>query len=218
MLRNYETYDWFTLSLLLIFGGLVILKQINVVKYFQFIKLGFSDTYWIKKNKEPHFISTFEILLFVLSNLVVAQFLYLIKYNFDFTWSLDLHPLIEILIIFSVVSVFTTTKYYVEKIINKFLNDSSFLNFYIFYKQMIWSYGLFLGLPFLILSVYLPYNTINFLTLSLLIIGGFYIFNQFIFAYKNRNVLLQNWFYFILYLCTLEIAPYFFLYKIFAVK
>ena len=218
MLRNFETYDWFTLSLVLLCGSLILLKQVNAVKYFEFARLGLSDKYWINKNKEPNFVSTFEFFLFTLSNLVVAQFLYVLKDKIDFSLPLSLHPLLEILIIFVVISAFSFLKYHIEKLINKSIGDSSFLNFYIFYKQMIWTYAVFLGLPFLILSVYLPFKNIDVFMVSLFVIGGFYAIQQVIFAYKNRSFLIRNWFYFILYLCTLEIAPYFFLYKIFAVE
>ncbi|WP_304138277.1 DUF4271 domain-containing protein [Mesonia mobilis] len=41
------------------------------------------------------------------------------------------------------------------------------------------------------------------------------IFSLLLIYRKNQSLITGNWFYFILYLCTLEIAPYFILYKVF---
>lgn len=218
MLRNYESYDWFTLSLVLLLLGVILLKQYNVVKFFQFIKLGYSDVYWTSKLKENRFVSTFEIILFTLPHLIIAQIIYLFADYLNMDVLFNFYPLFEVLILFFILSLFSIIKYYFEKLVNKSLNNSYFLNFYIFYKQIIWTYAVFLGLPFLILSVYLPYKSSDIFFVSLLVIVLFYSFKLISLCYKSRSALTSHWYYFILYLCTLEIAPYFFLYKIFAVE
>ena len=218
MLRNYESYDWFTLSLVLLFFGVILLKQYNVVKYFQFIKIGYSDEFWNSKLKESRLVSTFEIILFTLPHMIIAQIIYLFSDQLNMDVLLNFYPFFEVLILFFILSLFSFIKYHLERLINKSLNNSQFLNFYIHYKQVVWTYAVFLGLPFLILSIYLPYKKTEILILSLLIMGHFYMIKLIILGYKNRTELTTHWYYFILYLCTLEIAPYFFLYKIFAVE
>ncbi len=218
MLRNFDSYDWFTLSLILLCFGFLLLRQYNVVKYLQFIKIGYSDAFWTNKLKESRFVTTFEVILFTLPHLAIAQIIYLFSYDSSAFQSIELYPFLEVLILFLVLCLFSVIKYYVEKFINNALNKSSFLDFYIYYKQIIWTYAIFWGLPFLILSIYLPLKNINFLSISLLIMALFYIFKLTTFIYKNRSIMMSNWYYFILYLCTLEIAPYFFIYKIIVVE
>lgn len=218
MLRNFESYDWFTMSLILLFIGIIILKQYNIVKYSQFIKIGFSDIYWTNKKKEGRLVNTFEVIIFTLPHFIIAQIIYLYLEKFNYEVLFNFYPLFNVLIIFSILCLFSTTKYYLEKLINRCLANSSYLNFYLFYKQVIWTYAVFLGLPFLVLSVYLPYEKFDILSLSLLIMVLFYAIKLISFIYKNRGILNMYWYYFILYLCTLEIAPYFFLYKVFAIE
>ncbi|NBC58869.1 MAG: DUF4271 domain-containing protein [Bacteroidetes bacterium] len=217
MLRNVISYDWFTISMVLLLAGLVLTKQLYRVRYIQFLKLGFSETYFTIKLKEARFITNFEILIFTLSHLVLAQIIYLFTLKVSSYGYFEDNTLLNVSIIFLILCIFSVLKYYLEKTINFVCCKSSFLDYYLFYKQIIWSYAIFLGLPFLIIEVYLPVSSINFLHLSLIVMGLFFTLNLFVFAYKNLKLLISHWFYFILYLCTLEIAPYFFLYKIFAV-
>lgn len=218
MLRNLESYDWFTLSLILLLIGIILLKKYNVVKFLQFIKVGYSDIYWINKRKKGRYFSTFEVIIFLLPHLIISQILYLSIDNFNFKLLYEIYPLFNVLILFCFLCLFSFAKYYFEKLINICLGHIPALNFYLFYKQMVWAYAVLLGLPFLIISVYLPYKNFNIIPLSLYIMAGFYTFKIIGLAYKNRKKFTSHWYYIILYLCTLEIAPYFFLYKIFAVE
>jgi len=217
MLRDFVSFDWFTLSMLLLLVGLVIIKQLYSSKYFQYSKIGFSDTYFTNKLKETRFITNFEVTIFTLSHVVFAQLAFLIVKKEQIDVGLEFNSLVSLMVIFLISVMFSVIKYYFEKAVNFSFCKSSFLNYYLFHKQIIWSYAIFLGLPFLILEVYSPFKSINFLIIGVVLMGLFFIFNLLIFSYKNLSLLIRYWFYFILYLCTLEIAPYFFLYKIFAV-
>ncbi len=217
MLRESISYDWFTLSMLLLLIGFVLVKQLYNIKYIQFAKLGFSETYFSEKLKESRYISIFEILIFILSHLVLAQFAYLLIQKENLDVGLNFNSFLNVLIVFVIIGVFSILKYYIEKTINFSFQSSSFINYYLFYKQIIWSYSIFLGLPFLVLEVYSPFSSINFVNVSFMIMGLFFVISLLVFAYKNLSLLIRHWFYFILYLCTLEIAPYFFMYKILAV-
>ncbi|RRO16816.1 DUF4271 domain-containing protein [Flavobacteriaceae bacterium 14752] len=217
MFRDTISYDWFALSIIVFLIGLVLVKQLYRNKYIQFARLGFSETYFSEKLKESKFITNFEVLIFTLSHFVLAQFAYIFVQKENLDISLNFNSYLNVLIIFLILTLFSVLKYYFEKAINFSLCNSSFLNYYLFYKQIIWSYAFFLGLPFLIFEVYSPFISVNFFIIGLVLIGLFFIINLLFFTYKNLSMLIKHWFYFILYLCTLEIAPYFFLYKIFAV-
>lgn len=217
MLRESVSYDWFTLSFVLLLIGFVLIKQLYSIKYIQFVKLVFSETYFSDKLKELRYVTNFEILIFILSHLVLAQFVYLYIQKEGIDIGLNLNSFLNVLIVFIILGLFSTVKYYFEKFVNFSFCNSSFLNYYLFYKLTVWSYAIFLGLPFLILEVYAPFSSINFMNVSLVIMGLFFVISLLVFAYKNLSLIMRHWFYFILYLCTLEIAPYFFMYKIFAV-
>lgn len=217
MFRNVVSYDWFTVSMVILFIGFALAKQLFRAKYIQFLKLGFSDAYFTVKLKESRFITNFEVLILILSHIVLAQIIYFIFLKSESYNYFNFNPFLSISIIFLSLCLFSVVKFCLEKIINFVCCKTLFLNFYLFYKQIIWSYAIFLGLPFLIFEVYSPFSSVNFLYVSLTVMGVLFTFNLLIFAYKNLSLLISQWFYFILYLCTLEIAPYFFLYKIFAV-
>jgi hypothetical protein len=127
------------------------------------------------------------------------------------------NPLINLACIFMAISVFLFLKYHLEKLINYCYSNHNFLNIYLFYKQAIWSYAVFLALPLLTFFVYYPHSEANFLAIIITISGVYYLLNMVYFLYKNRSFAIRNWYYFILYLCALEIAPYYFLYNLFVI-
>ena len=217
MYRDFISSDWFTISIVLVLMGFVFMKQFYENKFAQFVKLGFSDIYWTDKQKSRDFITGFEIIVFLLSHLVAAQLAYLILQNEGLLNSIDVYPFAIVSVLFIIFFLFSSLKYYFEKLVFTILNNSNFLHYYLFYKQVLWSYSLFLSIPFLILEVYSPYEEINFLSISLVVMGLYYVINLLVLGVKYRSIFIGNWFYFILYICTLEIAPYFFIYKILAV-
>lgn len=217
MYRNLISFDWFTVSILLLLVGLMLAKQLYRTRYIQFLKLAFSETYFTAKLKESRFITDFEVLIFALSHIVLAQIIYFLILKNSSYDSLDYNAFLSISVIFFMLLLFSAVKYGLEKLINFACCKASFLNYYLFYKQVIMSYAIFLGLPFLVFEVYNPISSVNFIYIGLTVMGLFFILNLLIFAYKNLSLLIGNWFYFILYLCALEIAPYFFLYKILAI-
>jgi len=218
MPREFISNDWFTVSLIILGFGLLLLKQSNSVKYLQFAKLPFSSEYLRGKTKESRLFTGFEIILFTLPHLILAQLLFYYFHNMHIIRVLGFSSLLLVFILFVALCLFSFLKYQVEKFINKCMTNSSFINFYLFFKQVIFSYTTFLSLPFLIISVYSSSNDTYFYLISSIVIGLFFILRILLFFYQNRSVLIGSWYYFILYLCTLEIAPYFFLYKIFAVE
>jgi len=104
--------------------------------------------------------------------------------------------------------VISFAKFYLERVLNFTLNRQPLVVFFIFYKQFVWTYGLFVALPFLILHEYLQMDSSIFKYTALSVFFLFSLYHLLSFGYKNRNYLLKNWYYFILYLCTLEFAPF----------
>ena len=198
--------------------GFILLKQINVLKYNKFIQLAYSKAYFKVKFKETSYFTSFEIVVALISNLIIAQVLFLFLLKSSSKYMPDLPPIVNVLIIFTVLFILFFIKYYIENLINFCFANDRLLKSYVFYKQMLWSYAVYLGLPFLIFYVYNSTDEIYVLFASLGVMGVFYILNIIYFIYRNRKHVLGNWYYFILYICALEIAPYYFLFKVFAIE
>ncbi len=217
-LREFSSYDWFTISLVLVVIGFVLLKYINTSKYKLLKKLAYSNDYLSLKNKESRFFTAFEHLVIILAHLIAAQFVYFILKDIGYVSNFNIYPFFQVLIIFSIILLLSFLKFQLEKLVNKCMTDSYILTYYQFYKQIIWSYSIFLGIPFLIFIIYNPSGSLTILHISFGFMAGFYLLKMLFLVYKNRSLLIRNWYYFILYLCALEIAPYFFLYKILGVS
>jgi hypothetical protein len=216
-LRQFTSFDWFTICLIVIFLGIVVLKSNNVIKFALFAKLAYSDDYFKLKDKELRFFSAFEMIAIVIAHLIITQFIYFLVKDLKLVSDLNLSSLTQVFFLFLIISFISFLKYQIENLVNKCITDSKILRHYQVYKQIIWSYSIYLGLPFLIMAAYYPSDNSTFLFLGLAITVAYYILKILIIIYKNRRLLIGNWYYFILYLCALEIAPYFFLYKIIGV-
>jgi hypothetical protein len=217
-LRDFISYDWFTISLGLIFISVVLLKYINTAKFNLLVKFTYSNDYFKLKDKESRYFTTFDNLIIVLAHLTAAQFVYFLIKDLEYIEIINIYPFFEVVAIFFVLLLLSFVKHQLEKFVNKCMTNSNFLSYYQFYKQIIWSYAILLGLPFLIFVIYNPAGSLSVVYFSFVIMLIFYGFKTLILIYKNRSLLIRNWYYFILYLCALEIAPYFFLYKILGVS
>jgi len=217
MIRVHYSYDWFTISLLIIGLVLILLKYLYPIKYNMFFKLLYSKSYFKTKNKETSYISTFENLVFIIANIIATQLIYIFLSQENYENLLFESVLLNLIIIFFVVSIFFLVKYHLEKLINFCFSNHKFLNIYLFYKQAIFSYSIFMALPLLVIIIYFSGMSEVLVYLMLSISGLYFVVNVLYFIYKNRTFALRNWYYFILYLCTLEIAPYYFLYNLIVV-
>ncbi|MDR6299457.1 hypothetical protein GGR31_000073 [Mesonia maritima] len=211
--RNILSNDWITILFLVILLLLVFSKQFFGERFYDFSRILYSNKYFTSNKKSLRVLNFFSFQLFLVHALLISLGLFILisQSNFIETTSANWILFIQIFVLYSL---FISSKYFIEKIIGTIFSIEKLLDNYLFYKI---TYKNFLSLsllPFLILSVY----SFNFPTLWLIIIGGLLIFAHLfiLFSYykKQQKIVLMHWFYFILYLCTLEIAPYFILYKV----
>jgi len=217
--RQLLTNDWLSLSLLLILSTLLVLKLSNAGKFARLVSLEYIDYYWLLKNRDRHFLSYFEVVVFLLSHLIFSLFLVVFFGDaLNAFVDLDFSRIQLTLVLFGVTTVVSFAKFYAERLLNFSINRQSLVEFFIFYKQFVWTYALFLALPFLLLNEYLRLDSVVFKYAAVIVFVFFSLYNLLAFGYKNRSYLFKNWYYFILYICTLEIVPYFFIYKLFTIK
>ena len=209
--RFYEYQDWITIIFLACFTLLVLAKLLFPQRFEEFTSLLNSSKFIAFKGKENKAFHAFNILLLVTQALAISVFLY-ITYTYFFKTSST--AIVVFIRIFTAYISLILIKAGIEKIIGNIFELDEKIDYYLFQKL---SYRNFISIFILIASLFLVY-TINPTGLILGSIGALAILANaiglIIIYRRNQSVLSANWFYFILYLCALEIAPYIILYKL----
>ncbi|NRA92909.1 MAG: DUF4271 domain-containing protein [Psychroserpens sp.] len=211
MLREVISHDWFTIFLVLGLSCIAISKYLFGSRFKDFIFVVGNSKYLKIHARDQRFIDTFDSLLFfnlIISISIFAHYLYsssLQNLNFELTSFFKL--------IFGV-GVVLLIKILLERLIGSLFEIDDIIDTYLFQKITYKNYTGLILLPvncLLIFSV-LPSRPVIYTCIGLIIlinlVGS-------IISFKNyQKLLLNNFFYFILYLCALEIGPYLILYKI----
>lgn len=211
MLRVITSTEIFTILFVICLIVLTVTKIIFSERFKEFALLLVNFRYVKVFSREQKFLDTFEALLF--SNLIIGLgiFCYLaLKFVANDT-SLSQFNIFKFTL---VIGIFFLIKVLIERLLSSALDIEGIVNDYIFQKI---SHRNFIGLLLLPINVCIVYSMeltqigLTVIVIFLLIINaiGVYFFYK-----RNQIVIKQNIFYFILYLCALEIAPYFILYKL----
>lgn len=188
---------------------LAVLKIIYPKRFEDFIKLPVSNNYFLAKGKSDRLRHPFSILLFGIQLISISLFTYLF---FLIKGNSNSMLFIQIL---SAVFVFIIVKVSIEKMIGAIFSIDNVIDQYVYEKL---TYRNFLSL-LLIAANFIFYFSIKPDLPTLVIFTGIvFLLNMFIlyYSYKNyRSLIFSNFFYFLLYLCALEISPYVILYKAF---
>ncbi len=211
--RNITSLDWVTLLLLFILCGLVLIKTSYPERFYDFSRIAFSNKYFTTHKKSLKVLNFFSFYLYLLKAAILSLGIYIAWRVFNLPAQQDGFTLyLQIFVIYNIV---IGGKYLLEKIIANLFSIEKVFDNYLFYKLTFKNLLALVFLPVILLFFYgWQPNKIGIITA----IAAFLIFNFFaLLSYykKNQNIVLGHWFYFILYLCTLEIAPYFILYKVF---
>ena len=207
--RIVENKDWATALFLFSLVLIALSKTLFENRFSEFIKLIVSDKY-IKVYKDSRLMmSLFTVFLFVVQIVSFSFFIHLLLTSFGYTVKTDWISFIQI---FTFLTVFILSKYLIEKIIGTAFDIEEFVEQFNLQKV---SYRTFIGLFLLPINCFLYYNGsilhyfILFL-LSIILITN--VFTYFLSIKNYQNLLIGHLFYFILYLCALEIEPYYFMY------
>ena len=205
--RPIISLDWITLVLVGCIVVLALLKGAYPNRFDSFIKLPFSKNYFISKGRTEEIKHPFNLLLFVIQVLSISLFVYLF-----FSEESKSNPFLFIQIIIGFVTL-VIVKISIEKIIGNIFSIEKIIDQYVLEKL---TYRNLLAIILLVFNI-IFYFTVNPSSTVLIVITGVFGVLNLIFIYfslkKHRSLLFGNFFYFLLYLCTLEISPYFILYK-----
>lgn len=197
--------DWMTLTL---FVGLVVLalgKYLFHKKFLNFIILPFNDKYILLHNKKGQFSHWFHLLLTLFQIINLSLFIFLVLQTFD------LFPfektITNYIIILGFLALFELVKFLLQMFTGFVFNNLSLMGSLIFSKISYLNYSSIVIAVANILLIYITTNskTIIYVALSLIfLINGIGITKV---LKNNQKALFPYFVYFILYLCTLEIAP-----------
>ena len=207
--RDPLSVDWATLLFVLTFAVIVVTRNAFPVRFSEFIRLGGSNKYLSVYRDANNMKSGFTISMFVVQMISLSFFVHYVLNLFGHS---QLDSLISFVRILSILVFFVLIKYFIEKIIAVCFGVEEFVEQYNLVKV---TYRSFLGLILFPVAALLFYN--HFLSNYLIwgVLAMFILTNValFILLLKNyQNSIRQFIFYFILYLCTFEIAPYIILY------
>ncbi|MFM2213862.1 MAG: hypothetical protein RL427_1125 [Bacteroidota bacterium] len=207
--RVLESRDWATFLFVLSFVLIAITRTVFETRFTDFLRILVSDKY-IKVYKDPsHLMSGFTILLFIVQLISYAFFIQLVLSYFHYASKTDWVIFIRI---FTFLFVFILSKFLVEKIVAATFSIEEFTEQLNLQKV---SYRTFIALMLLPINIYLFYNNSSSNALLFCAIAVILIINLFTYLISLKiyqNLLISKLFYFILYLCALEIAPYYFIY------
>jgi hypothetical protein len=201
--------DWATVLFVLAISIIALNKTVFSVRFNEFIKLGYSDKYNKVYKDTNNLLSWFTISMFVIQLLSFSFFILLLLSYFNYTQTDNYITYIQII---TFLFVFILSKFLIEKIIGTTINSESIVDQFNLIKV---NYRAFLGFVLLPINIILYYNSWPIKAVFYIILTIFLLYNVFTYYFlvkTYQKTILGNLFYFILYLCTLEILPYYFMY------
>ena len=213
MIRDILIRDPFTLIILSLIIVITFIKYNNQQKFNSFSKI-FWNYYYLKKyenEKAVYYLFDY----FLQLNFIISIGLFIYLSNLTYNDQRITYDFIEIIDIIKITVVFLILKNTVEIGISWFFNIKSLIKLYLNEKI---NYNNLIGLVILCFNIMLIYvfnpniYIIIIMALTILFLKLVGYSNSFILHLKTIK---KSWFYFILYLCTLEIIPYILLYNFF---
>ncbi len=209
--RAYTETDWITLALVLSLLGMAILKAVFSEHFTLFSSLLTSNKYIVSYGKEINKKTRqFSLLGWFLRQLVLS-FLIFYFLKICISETIDLIAFVRVL---TMLATLFGIKYFFEKLLVSILSLDRISESYLFQKNTYLNYFSLFLIPFIAFITYAPFGEMVafYAMISIFILLNFIgLYNVF----KNhQNIFLPNLFYFILYLCALEIAPFVILYKV----
>ncbi|MDB3937621.1 DUF4271 domain-containing protein [Flavobacteriaceae bacterium] len=206
MIRDYILFDGFTIIILLNIIIVTIAKALNNSKFKQFIFIYLNNSFLKFNTNNNSFLSSFNSLLNI--NYLISLSVYIsiiISYS-----SYGINNNFEISIFFKtllIVIVFVYAKYLIELLVGWAFSISKFIVTFNFQKN---NFNKLIGIIIILLNsltIYSFPNSMTFIKMSIFFVISLYLIGLYKVIRLNDNLILSNMFYFILYLCTLEIVP-----------
>ncbi|OUR94669.1 DUF4271 domain-containing protein [Flavobacteriales bacterium 34_180_T64] len=211
MLRELISNEWFTIFIVLGLASITLSKYVFPSRFNDFITVLGNSKYLKIYARDQKFIDGFDSLLFLNLILSISVFSFLAYSTLASLETFDLFVFFKVL--FGIGAI-VLIKILIERLIGSLFEIDTLIDSYLFQKT---SYKNFSGFVLLPINILLIYAIAPSIAIIYIVIGLITIINLigFITSFKNhQKLIMSNLFYFILYLCALEIGPYLILYKL----
>ncbi|WP_194766678.1 DUF4271 domain-containing protein [Tamlana sp. I1] len=215
MLRNIVSNEIFTILILI---GLAIVAAAKIIapkRFHDFMLVLGNDRYLKIYARDQKFFDQFDALLFGNLTVSLSLFCLIIYRQINNINSIPINGMLKLIIC---LAVFALIKVLIERLIGSIFEIDRITDHYLFQKI---TFKNFLGVLLLPINTLLLFSfqptlpVIYGIIILLLILNAIGLISSF---KTHQSLIKSNLFYFILYLCTLEIAPYIILYKVFVSK
>lgn len=216
-LRGFDSNEWALALFVLAFFMLAVVKTTYEKRFLEFCKLVVSDKYIKVYRDSSNLMTSFTIFIFFANLLSISFVIHLVTAHFGYTTSslgcyVVKNDWILFSRIFTFLTIFVLVKYLLEKIVITLFDVEDLFDQFNLQKV---SYKSLIGLLFLPITLVLFYSNAANNTIFYYTIVSFAVLNLVFYLIILRNfqkLIFSKLFYFILYLCTFEIAPYYFIY------
>jgi hypothetical protein len=211
MLRETVSNEWFTVFIVLGLVFLTLSKFLSSRRFDDFLAVIGSSKYLKIYARDQKFIDAFDTFLFLNLVISVSIFSFLMYSEFVNPAEFDLIQFFKLLF---GVGALVLIKVLLERLIGSLFEIDALIDSYLFQKT---TYKNYIGLILLPVNILLIYSFSPSKPIIFSVLGLIFLINLigFITTFKNhQKTLLNNLFYFILYLCALEIGPYLILYRL----
>ena len=210
--RSFENIDWVTLLLLGCLLCYAIAKYIYPKRFQEFMLLPVTNKYFLVLGKNTEIKHPFNVLLFLPQIVMFSLFIFLFV---DAQETPIEKPLILFVQICAFYTMFVLAKFTIEKLVGTIFNLEILIDKYLHQKlsyRNLLAILIFIG-NLIFFYIYKPSTLVLLISLGIIAILNTIALYA---TYKtNRQLIFSQLFYFILYLCALEISPYIILYKAF---
>ena len=210
MLRHLSSHEIFTILIVISLIFIALAKILFQKRFSDFIYVLGNSRYLKIYVRDQKFLDVFDALLFGNLLLTLSIFCFIAISNGTEPTTISLTLLIKLIV---GIGVFILIKVLIERLIGSLFEIDEYINQYVFQKI---SYKNFIGIVLLPINAILlfglePTRIIIYVILVFLIVLNLI---GLITSYKTHQKLIKrNFFYFILYLCALEISPFIILFK-----
>lgn len=211
MLRALISNEWFTVFIVLGLLAIAMSKQFFSVRFNDFVGVLGNSKYLKIYSRDQKFIDGFDSLLFF--NLIVSLSIFGFLVYSTLVVPIHFDILLFLKIIFGIAAL-VLIKVLLERLIGSLFDIDKLIDSYLFQKTSYLNFSGFILLPINVLLLYTltPSKLVIYISIGLLVLINSI---GLITSFKNhQKLILNNLFYFILYLCALEIGPYLILYKL----
>ena len=209
-MRNFITHNWFTIFSVLSLGLIVAAKYVNALRFNDFLLVISNPKYLKIYSRDQKFIDLFDSFLFINLALSLSVFIYFGYNTYVTPISFELFEFLKLLFAVSTLIIIKTL---LERLIGSLFEIDNLIDDYLFQKTAFKNYS---GILLLITNLILLYTNTNINVVIVVSFSAVLLVNiiGFFTSFKNyQKLLIPNLFYFLLYLCALEIGPYILLHK-----